>query len=350
MHVMKLKPEETLFRDESVFDPAWLPEDFLFRDAQMRELAACAKPALRGSKPGHAFIFGRPATGKTTAVKITFGKLQEEASRALLVHVNCQIYNSQYRILGEIHKKLFGFVPPESGMPVASLYDRVFCRLEKEKKVLIIALDDMNFYDARQTNAVLYELLRSHEIYPKTRAAVWCVSANNELHRLEDKVRSSFVSSAIEFYPYRKEEMKQILKARALQGLFANVISDTLLEKIAGAASDLRHGIELLKKSALLAEKASSRKITEAHVNAALKSFEVPASSAMPDDEKILLGMLKRKSRESGELYEDYRKITGASYAKFYRVLQRMKNRKLVETESVGKGRGRTRRIRLAGK
>ena len=344
----KLRHDETLFRDESVFEPSHLPGDFLFRGAQMGELAACARPAIKGNRPGNAFIFGRPATGKTTAVKLAFMELAEETNKALLVHVNCQIYGSQYRILAEIHKKLFSFVPPESGMPVASLYDRVFGRLEKERKALIVALDDMNFYDARQANAVLYELLRAHEAYPKTKTAVWCIAARNELHRLDDKVRSSFVSSAIEFSPYRKDEMKQILKARAAQGLFVSAISDALLGKIAGEAPDLRHGIELLKKSALIAEKASSTKITEAHVSAALKSLEAPRPSVMPADEQVVAELLREKTMESGELYEGYRKLTGASYAKFYRVLERMKSRKLVEAESVGKGRGRTRRIWLA--
>ncbi len=343
---MKLKPDETLFRDESVFEPSYLPEDFLFRESQMRELAHCVKPALRGSKPAHAFIFGRPATGKTTATKLVFTELEKETNKVLTVHTNCQIYNSQYRILGEVHKRLFGFVPPDTGLPVAALYDKVFSRLEKEKKCMIIALDDINFYDMKHANAVIYDFTRVHEIYPKIKIGIWCISVKNEMHRLNDKVRSTFVANTIEFAPYRKEEVKEILKARAIAGLAPHAISDAVLEKIAGAAADVRHGIELVRKAAVLAENELSTKITEKHADAAIGSFVLPLHSPI-DDEKIILDLLKKRIRESGELYEEYRKITDASYATFYRILQKLKQKNLVDIENIEKEKGRTSRITL---
>jgi archaeal cell division control protein 6 len=344
---MKLKPGQTLFRDESVFEPSYMPEDFLFRDNQMHAMMSCLKPALRGSKPSNAFIFGRPATGKTTATKLVFSEMQGHVSKALAVHINCHIYNSEYRILGEIHRKIFGFVPPESGLSVTALYDKIFSRLEKEKKVLIIALDDMDFSDAKLANSILYDMMRVHEVYPGVKTAIWCISVRNEMHKLEDKVRSTLLTHTIEFLPYKKEEMKEILKRRAIAGLFPDVAGDMMLEKIAGFASDLRHGIELLKKSAMLSEEEGSVKIAEKHVQAAAKSMELPLSSSMADDEEILLDMLKRKSMESGALYEEYKKITGASYSTFYRTLQKMKEKKMVVIENITKGQGRSSRIKL---
>ncbi len=345
----KLKPGETLFRDENVFETSYLPEDFLFRDSEIKELVACMKPALKGMKPANAFIFGKPATGKTTAAKLIFNKLQEETSKAVTLHVNCHIYNSEYRILGELHKRLFGFMPPETGLPVAALYDKVFTKLDREKKALVMALDDMNFYEMKQANAVLYDLIRAYEVYPKIKTAIWCISTANVMHKLDDKVRSCFVSNTIEFHPYKKDEMKAILKARAAAGLFPNVAPDTVLEKLAGSSRDLRHGIELLKKAAMLAENDLSTKITDKHAAAAVKTFEPPASSPMLDDEKIMLDLLKKKSMESGELYEEYRKITGSSYATFFRIIQKLEKAKLIEKENIEKEKGRTSRIRLRG-
>src|SRR3989338_1868955 len=344
----KLKPGETLFRDESVFEPNYLPEDFLFRDSEVKELTACMKPALKGMKPANAFIFGKPATGKTTATKLIFNKLQEETGKAVTVHVNCHIYNSEYRILGELHKKLFGFVPPETGLPVAALYDKVFTKLDREKKALVMALDDMNFYDAKQANAILYDMIRAYEVYPKIKTAIWCISTANMMHKLDDKARSCFVSNVLEFAPYGKDEMKEILKARAGAGLATNAITDAVLLKIAGSSADLRHAIETLKKSAMLAEDEMATKITEKHAERALKSFEAPVSSMLIDDEKIMLDLLKKKAMESGELYEEYRKITGSSYATFFRIIQKLEKAKLIEKENIEKEKGRTSRIRLA--
>jgi len=347
---MKLKPGETLFRDESVFEPSYLPEDFLFRESQMKELRSCVLPAIKSGKPQNAFIFGRPATGKTTATKIFFAALSEETNRIVTVHVNSHIYNTHYRILGEIHKKIFGFVPPETGLPVSALYDKVFSRLEKENKSLIVALDDINFYEAKQANEILYDFLRAYEVFPKVKTAVWCITVRNELHRLDDKVRSTFVANTIEFLPYRKEEMKQILKARAIAGLSEGVVSDIMLEKIAGLSPDLRHGIELLKKSAVLAENDAQTKIAERHVAEAAKSFEAPASSSLMEDDIVLMDMLKRKSRESGELFEEFRGATGSSYATFYRALQKLKKKSLIDISPIEKEKGRSSRISLKKK
>ena len=43
--------DETLFRDPEVFDPDFVPEQFNFREAQMRELAFQLRPGLRGRAP-----------------------------------------------------------------------------------------------------------------------------------------------------------------------------------------------------------------------------------------------------------------------------------------------------------
>ncbi len=80
-----------------------------------------------------------------------------------------------------------------------------------------------------------------------------------------------------------------------------------------------------------------------------MKTFEPPASSPMLDDEKIMLDLLKKKSMESGELYEEYRKITGSSYATFFRIIQKLEKAKLIEKENIEKEKGRTSRIRLRG-
>lgn len=342
---MRLKADQTLFRDEEIFEPSHVPEDFLFREAEMKELAGALKPALRGSKPSNMFIFGRPATGKTTAVRVLFKELMKNTSKAIAVHINCHIYNSEYRILGEIHKRLFGFVPPETGLPVTALYDKVFKRLQRENKVLVIVLDDLSFTEIKTANEILYDLCRAHEAYP-VRVGVWCISVQNELHRLEDKVRSTLLSNLTEFRPYNEGQMRDILLARADAGLFPGVINKKTVGEIASYASDLRHGLEIMRKTVNIAESDNSTQVKEKHMEKAVKSFEPPVSSLIIDDEKILLDLLK-KSHESGELFEKYQKITAASYSKFYRMLQKLKKERKIVIQHVEKQQGRTSKIML---
>ena len=60
-----------------------------------------------------------------------------------------------------------------------------------------------------------------------------------------------------------------------------------------------------------------------------------------------MLDLLKKKPRESGELYDEYRKITGCSYATFFRIIQKLEKTKLIQKENIEKEKGRTSRIRL---
>jgi archaeal cell division control protein 6 len=340
---MKLKIDETLFRDDSVFSPSYMPQEFLYRDSQIKEMTSCLRPALRGGRAQSALIFGRPATGKTTATKIIFSELEEKSNKAIAVHVNCHIYSSLYRILGEVHKKLFGFVPPETGIPVTSIYDKVFSKIAKEKKSLIIALDDLDFSDIKHANSILYDLVRVHEAYPNVAACVWCICVKNEMFRLDDKVRSALVTNTIEFLPYKQSELKEILKARAAEGLYPDAITDQLMEKIAGRSFDIRFGLELIKKAAIIAESEGSSKILEKHVDLAAKGMELPASSSLMEDEKIIIDLLKKGGKESGALYDEYKKITGASYSTFYRTIQKLKKQKKIDVAGIDKDRGKSR-------
>ena len=70
-----LLAEETLFRDDTIFNPDHIPDQFRFRDGQIKEMSYALKPALREGRPGNAFLIGPPATGKTTAVRLVFDEL-----------------------------------------------------------------------------------------------------------------------------------------------------------------------------------------------------------------------------------------------------------------------------------
>lgn len=60
--------DETLFKDETVFDPDYLPDALLHREKQLTALAANLRVALRSSTSIHTLLFSPPATGKTSAM------------------------------------------------------------------------------------------------------------------------------------------------------------------------------------------------------------------------------------------------------------------------------------------
>jgi len=353
-----LSYEETLFRDERVFDPDYIPKDFNFRDTQLREIAFCLKPALRGGKPINAKIYGPPATGKTTAVKLMFKEVEETTQKICCVHVNCQISSSKFAIFSQIHKKLLGHAPPETGVPFSKVYEAIFKKLLKEDKALVVALDDMNylFYD-RYGNEIIYDILRAHEVFPGVKTAIFGILSDVELnYKLDLRVASVYKPNEIFFPPYKYTEIEEILKDRAKLGLYPRVISDELIEKIAEFAyehGDLRLGIELLKVSALIAEGEGSRKVLEKHVDKAfekVKAFKVERIlETLSNEERILIGLIpKNKEITTGKLYELFKQKTSLSYTKFYRILEKLESLRIIDTKFTGEGKkGRSRIVFL---
>ncbi len=336
---------ETLFRNEEVFEPGYAPEQFAYRDPQLKELARCMKPAMKGARAVNAVLYGKPATGKTTSVRLIFSQLKETTEKVIPVYVNCQINSSEYRVFSEIHKSIFGYAPPESGTPLSAVYDRIFRRVSRDKKPLIVALDDMSF--SAECNKMLYSLLRAYESYPDAKTSVLAVFAKNELHKLDGKVRSIFQPSEIDFPLYTQEQIHDILKDRAATGLYPGVMPDFLLKKIAAHAyesGDLRLGIAMIKNLALKAESEASRKITELHfsVLAGTKAF------SLDRDEQEILRILKNGQLDSGSLFIELNRAVKTSYSSFYRTLEKMKVRNILEiSDAVAKGRGKTRIVKL---
>jgi cell division control protein 6 len=341
-------PYETLFRNEEVFDFSYIPEQFNYRDSQLKALAYCLKPAMRSAKPLNALLIGKPATGKTTAIKITFDQLEQETDRAVLVYVNCQIHSSPFRIFSEIHKKIVGYLPPETGVPLSSIYDKIFAKLSKEKQVLVVALDDINYL--QNNEGVLYDLLRAYESYPGVKVGVLSVMQRNELHKLSDKTRSVFQPQLIEFLPYKTNEIFSILRNRADIGLYKNVVSGKIIERISELTSekgDLRFGIELLKQSVMQAEAGMSKTVKENHVKKAAASIS-PDARQLEGNEKMILELIEKEAK-SGELYELIKKKLNISYSSFYRLLRAMENKGLIKTEDITADKGgKTRIIRKA--
>lgn len=353
-----LMAEETLFKNQEAFDLEYVPENFIHRESQLKSIAFCIRPALQGGRPVNARVYGPPATGKTTAVKLMFEEVENTSDRVVTVHVNCQIHASKFTVFSHIHRRIFGHLPPETGVPFPKVYDRIFKRLVKENKSLIVALDDMNylFYD-RYANEIIYDILRAHEVFPGAKTAIFGVLSEPEFnHRLDLKVSSIFKPQDIFFQPYNFDEMFDILKNRAMVGLYPGVISDEVLKSVTGYAfsqGDLRVGIELLRVSALLAEEDSKRAIEHHHVEKAFGKSRlvslVQVLKSLGNEERFVVGTIAElgaKDINSGELYESHKKNHALSYTKFYRILEKLEAVRIVDARFTTKGqKGRTRNI-----
>ncbi|MDR0913202.1 MAG: ORC1-type DNA replication protein [Methanobrevibacter sp.] len=350
---------ETIFNNMEAFNPDYIPPNYNFRDKQMEALAISLRPALRNGRPINSIIVGQCATGKTTAVKIIFEKLEHSSNKLVCAYVNCQMHTTRFGIFSQIHKKIFGYAPPETGVPFSKVYEKIMKHLSDNNQGLIVALDEVNYLLQNQTlNKVFYDILRANEEFEGLRTGIFPIISDIEFRlALDMNVNSVFSPQEIIFPPYSRGEILDILKDRVKEGFYPNVISNDIIEEITDYtlnSEDLRLGINLLRIVGNNAEADAAKVIEQKHLDEAI------ASNASINLSKIIKNLNNREKQllqliaenpdfnKSGELSKEFKKKTNASYSTFIRAIEKLEALRLIDTKYTGKGvRGNSRDINL---
>jgi len=351
--------DESVFRDEHVFEIDYLPETFRHRDSQLESLKYALRPAVRGSRPLNTVIRGPPGTGKTTAVQKLFGELGGRGD-VRVVRVNCQVDSTRYAVFSRLFEGVFEYEPPASGISFKKLFGQLTDRLVDEETVLVVALDDINYlcYEDEASDT-LYSLLRAHEAHPGTKIGVVVVSSDLSLEvieTLDSRVQSVFRPEEIYFPRYGVDEIYEILRDRAARGFHEGVITDTELEMVAertADSGDLRVGIDLLRRAGLHAEMRASRTITAEDVEAAYeKSKHVHLSRTLrglSDSERALLEvLLEHDGERAGAVFEVFHDEVGLGYTRYAELVNKLDQLGIISaTYADVEGRGRSRELAL---
>ncbi len=295
-------------------------------------------------------VLGSPATGKTTAINKIFNIVERNSDKVVCVYVNCQLHTTRFNIFSQIYNKIFGHMPPETGVPFSRIYGSIMKHLQAEKKSMVVALDDVSYlFHSKNANKIFYDILRAHEEFKGVRTGIFAILSDIEFRYMLDKnVNSVFIPQEIIFEPYTTQEMFDILKDRIKAGFYPDVISDDLLNQIAehaSSAGDLRMGIDLLRVSGNFAEADASKTIEKKHLMEALKNTDSASLKStlktLSDDEKILLKAITEFNTDdlvAGDLYKSFSKKTSTSYASFDRTLNKLEFLRLIDTKFTGKG------------
>ncbi|MHC1627096.1 MAG: ORC1-type DNA replication protein [Methanoculleaceae archaeon] len=355
--------DETLFRDPDVFELDYIPDQFNYRETQMHELAACIRPALRGARPLNSICRGLPGTGKTTTVRKIFSTIEEETRKILPVYINCQIENTKFAIFSRIYQRLSGRPPPASGTSFKQIFDATCRLILREGSVLVVALDDINYllYEG-EINRVLYTLLRAHEAADGVRIGIIAIVSdmNIDLPALVDaRVASVFRPTEIYFAPYTEEEVRGILRERALQGFYPGVLPEAMLDLVVEMtlrAGDLRVGIDLLKRAGLGAEMDARRQIRRDDICGAYEvsryqHLRATLASLRADEREVFgkiaeMGRGREEEMTAGEIYSVVSTARKIGYTRFYEMVQKFDTLRLIDLQ-YRQGRGRTRIVNL---
>ncbi|WP_423750978.1 ORC1-type DNA replication protein [Salinirarus marinus] len=352
--------DESVFRDEHVFEIDYVPEAFNHRESQLESLKYALRPAVRGSRPLNTMVRGPPGTGKTTAVQKLFGELTGQPD-VRTVRVNCQLDSTRYAVFSRVFEHIFEYEPPSSGISFKKLFGQITDRLVEEEEVLVVALDDVNylFYE-NEASDTLYSLLRAHEGHTGARIGVIVVSSDLALDimdELDGRVQSVFRPEEVYFPRYDQREIVDILGERVERGFHDGVIGPQELDHVAeltAESGDLRVGIELLRRAGLNAEMRASRAISADDVEKAYdKSKYVHLSRCLrelSDSERALVEVIADYDGEqAGAIYEAFHEDTGLGYTRYSEIVNKLDQLGVIEADYADvEGRGRSRALSLA--
>lgn len=352
--------DESIFRDEHVFEIDYLPETFHHRDTQLQSLQYALRPAVRGSRPLNAMVRGPPGTGKTTAIEKLFSELDGRRS-VRTVRVNCQVDSTRYAVFSRIFEAIFEYEPPASGISFKSLFEQVTDHLTDEEEVLTVCLDDVNylFYEG-EASETLYSLLRAHETHAGAKIGVLLVSSDLDLDviaELDSRVQSVFRPEEVFFPAYDESAIVDILEERVKRGFRSGVLDATVLDRVAALTADtgdLRVGIDLLRRAGLNAEMRASDTVESEDVETAYeKSKHVHLSRrvrGLSDSERTLLGVIAdHDGARAGDVYEAFHEQTDLGYTRYSELINKLDRVGLIEaTYTPVEGRGRSRELSLA--
>ncbi|GAB7019250.1 ORC1-type DNA replication protein [Halostagnicola sp. A-GB9-2] len=353
--------DESVFRNEHVFEIDYVPETFKHRESQTQSLTYALRPAVRGSRPLNVMVRGPPGTGKTTSIQKLFDEVGAQTGDIRTIRVNCQVNSTRYSVFSRLFEGTFDYEPPSSGISFKKLFGQIAEKLVEEDRVLVVALDDVNylFYE-NEASDTLYSLLRAHEEYPGAKIGVVVVSSDPTLEvidELDSRVQSVFRPEDVYFPVYDQPEIVDILDERVRKGFNEGVITRDTLEyvgELTADSGDLRVGIDLLRRAGLTAEMRASRVVEREDVeNAYEKSKYVSLSqslSGLSDTERALLEVIATNDGEqAGDVYEAFREETELGYTRYSEIVNKLDQLGLIEADYAEiDGRGRSRSLTLA--
>ncbi len=275
-----------------VLSDAYVPEAFLFREKELREVVEFLK---RGA--GTLLVYGPYGVGKTTLIKFILDRYTEELgipvlyTNAALHYTKASFFNSLFRQAGLM-----------ISMGRKSIDDAL--RALSTRLPFALVVDEANVLLGKN-KGILYSLVRKGESVQIKFPLILLSPV------LEPFLKGSVGMSGIKLLEMRRysfKEMKAILVERAKHAFIPGTWEEEAVGKIAGFAYQrapyVRLGINLLRESAEKAE-GDPGTLTAEVVEEVLRNYRTPLSAELAEGVKErILSILKEGERDSEALAE----------------------------------------------
>jgi len=349
--------KKSVFKQASSLDMSFVPDKLYCRDETINNLIFNFRRILEEEKQPtiNCLILGKGGVGKTCTARF-FGKnfksiALEKGINMFIEYYNCINFRSKSKIVRELlakhtHGSGRGFSDDEA-------LKLILKQLIREKSYMLLVIDEVHLLKPDEILALL-DIAETYG-HQNAKLSIILISRNRDWMRIETERILSRLNEKIKLKPYNYEESKQILEYRSELAFKEYVADDDILSMVSQIVADhqdMRHGIEILRKSGLYADKESLDRINADIIRGASNdvypTFRAEIVDQLNDQELLALYGIARSLINKDEpftlvdeAFEEYQIISETysiephvkmSFRKYIRTLNQLK---IIASETV---------------
>jgi cell division control protein 6 len=357
---------KSVFKQASSLDMSYVPDKLYCRDETIKTLIFNFRRILEEEEQPtiNCLILGKGGVGKTCTARF-FGKnfksiALEKDINLFIEYYNCINFRSKSKIVRELlakhtHGSGRGFSDDEA-------LKLILKQLIREKSYMLLVIDEVHLLRPDEILALL-DIAETYG-HQNAKLSIILISRNKDWMRIETERILSRLNEKIQIKPYNYEEAKQILEYRSELAFKEYVVDDDILNMVSQIVADhqdMRHGIEILRKSGLYADKEGLERINADIIreasNDVYPTFRAEIVDQLNDQELLALFGIARSLINKDEpftlvdeAFEEYQIISETysieshvkmSFRKYIRTLNQLKiiASKTVRIEEAERGR-----------
>jgi cell division control protein 6 len=349
--------KKSVFKQASSLDMSFVPDKLYCRDETINTLIFNFRRILEEEEQPtiNCLILGKGGVGKTCTARF-FGKnfksiALEKGVNMFIEYYNCINFRSKSKIVRELlakhtHGSGRGFSDDEA-------LKLILKQLIREKSYMLLIIDEVHLLKPDEILALL-DIAETYG-HQNAKLSIILISRNRDWMRIETERILSRLNETIKLKPYNYEESKQILEYRSELAFKEYVVDDDILNMISRIVADhqdMRHGIEILRKSGLYADKEGLDRINADIIRGAsndvYSTFRAEIVDQLNDQELLALYGIARSLINKDEpftlvdeAFEEYQIISETysiephvkmSFRKYIRTLNQLK---IIASETV---------------
>ena len=252
--------KKSVFKKASSLDMSYVPEKLYCRDETIKSLIYNFRRILEEKEQPtiSCLILGKGGVGKTVTARY-FGRnfksiALEKDVNIFVEYFNCINFRSKSKIVRELlakytHGSGRGFSDDEA-------LKLILTQLIREQGYMLLVIDEIHLLKPEEILAFL-DIAETYG-HQNAKLSILMISRNRDWMRIETERILSRLNEKIILKPYNFDDAKQILEYRSEEAFKEYVISDEILDMTSQIVADhenMRHGIEILRKSGLYADK-----------------------------------------------------------------------------------------------